>query len=89
MASSADDWTIKVWDVELGRLLETLYGHTGGIANVAFRAVPLGTGRHVVELRYRPWSVPTGLALSGASIVAAAALALGGRGPAKEGRPAA
>ena len=58
-------------------------------ANVAFRAVPLGTGRHVVELRYRPWSVPTGLALSGASIVAAAALALGGRGPAKEGRPAA
>jgi WD40 repeat protein len=36
LAVSADDRTIKVWDVTLGRLLFVLHGHTQGIANVTF-----------------------------------------------------
>jgi hypothetical protein len=34
-------------------------------ANMVFRAVRLGAGRHVVEFVYRPWSVTAGLAVSG------------------------
>jgi hypothetical protein len=41
-------------------------------ANVAFRAVPVEAGRHRVELRYRPWTVWAGLALSGAALLLAA-----------------
>jgi hypothetical protein len=39
-------------------------------ANVAFRAVPVPAGRHLVELRYRPRSVALGLALSSLAAVA-------------------
>jgi hypothetical protein len=34
-------------------------------ANMVFRAVRLGAGRHVVEFVYRPWSVTAGVAVSG------------------------
>jgi hypothetical protein len=44
-------------------------------ANVAFRAVPVPAGRHVVELLYRPRSVQVGLALSA---MAVALCAVGG-----------
>jgi hypothetical protein len=40
-------------------------------ANVAFRAVPVEAGRHVVELVYRPPTVLIGLGLTGAGAVAA------------------
>jgi hypothetical protein len=40
-------------------------------ANAAFRAVPMGAGRHVVELAYRPRSVEIGLALGLGSLVGA------------------
>jgi hypothetical protein len=40
-------------------------------ANLAFRAVELPPGRHVVELRYRPWALSLGLAVSGLSLGAA------------------
>jgi hypothetical protein len=33
-------------------------------ANLAFRAVPVPPGRHVVEFRYEPWSVRLGIAVS-------------------------
>jgi hypothetical protein len=33
-------------------------------ANVAFRAVSVPRGRHLIEYRYRPWSVSVGLAIS-------------------------
>ena len=39
-------------------------------ANVAFRAVALGAGRHVVEMRYRPRAALAGLALTGLSLLA-------------------
>lgn len=38
-------------------------------ANTAFCAIPLAPGRHQVELRYRPRSVPIGLALSAATLL--------------------
>jgi hypothetical protein len=44
-------------------------------ANVAFRAVPVAAGRHVVELIYRPPSVLIGLAITTAGVLAAAAAA--------------
>jgi membrane protein YfhO len=36
-------------------------------ANAAFRAVPVGEGRHVVEMVYRPMSMMAGAALSAAT----------------------
>jgi uncharacterized membrane protein YfhO len=33
-------------------------------ANVAFRAVPLGPGRHLVEMRYRPRGVVASLTIA-------------------------
>jgi hypothetical protein len=39
-------------------------------ANGAFRAVAVPAGRHVVEMRYRPWPVLAGLSLSAAGLVA-------------------
>lgn len=43
-------------------------------ANLAFRAVPVPSGRHVVELVYRPLSVTAGLLLSVATLAASALL---------------
>jgi hypothetical protein len=44
-------------------------------ANVAFRAVAVPSGRHVVEYLYRPASITGGLAVSGAALLAAVAVA--------------
>lgn len=49
-------------------------------ANVAFRAVAVGAGRHAVELVYRPRPLLWGLAITGASLLAAVALAASARG---------
>lgn len=43
-------------------------------ANLAFRAVPIPAGRHVVEMAYRPASLTVGLALSAAALASAGAL---------------
>jgi hypothetical protein len=43
-------------------------------ANVAFRAVPVPGGPHVVEMRYRPTAVLVGLALSGIALLGLATL---------------
>ncbi len=43
-------------------------------ANLAFRAVALPPGRHVVEMAYRPTAVVRGLAVSGIALVVALAL---------------
>jgi hypothetical protein len=48
-------------------------------ANGAFRAVSVPAGRHVVEMRYRPWPVALGLSLSGLGLLALVAGALVGR----------
>ena len=41
------------------------------VANVAFRAVAVAAGRHVVEMRYRPRAALVGLALTGLSFLGA------------------
>jgi hypothetical protein len=43
-------------------------------ANLAFRAVRVGAGRHVIEQVYRPRSVTVGLLVSGATLALVAAL---------------
>jgi hypothetical protein len=50
-------------------------------ANLAFRAVRVGAGRHVVEQVYRPRSVGIGLLVSGATLAAAALVGARGRSP--------
>lgn len=44
-------------------------------ANVAFRAIALPEGRHIVEFRYRPWSLLYGLIVSVVGIFLVAAVA--------------
>jgi hypothetical protein len=48
-------------------------------ANLAFRAVALAPGRHVVEFAYRPGSIAAGFALAALALVLAAAGALRAR----------
>jgi hypothetical protein len=48
-------------------------------ANIAFRAVSVPAGRHVVELAYRPRAVVRGLLVSAATLAATLALGLGRR----------
>jgi len=45
-------------------------------ANIAFRAVALPAGAHVVDFVYRPRSLLIGLAVSGAALLAVLAVAL-------------
>lgn len=52
-------------------------------ANVGFRAVAMGRGRHHLELRYRPRALLAGIALTLVSVVALTA-----GGAARRGRPA-
>jgi len=51
-------------------------------ANLAFRAVPVPPGRHVVEMRYRPPELAIGVALSCAGALVAGLAAARGRRPA-------
>ena len=39
--------------------------------NLMLRGVPLPAGTHRIEMGFRPWTVPTGLALSVVTLVAA------------------
>ncbi len=55
-------------------------------ANVAFRAVAVPSGRHVVEMTYRPRGATRGLMLSGVGLLAMLGVALFGR--ARRGRRA-
>jgi hypothetical protein len=48
-------------------------------ANVLFRGVRLGAGRHAVRFVYRPWTATLGLLLSSAGALAAAGIALRSR----------
>jgi hypothetical protein len=44
-------------------------------ANVAFRAVAVSAGRHHIEMRYRPATLPWGLVISGVALAAGGAVA--------------
>ncbi len=64
-----DAWD-PAWRAEVdGRPVELLR------ANVAFRAVAVPAGRHRIEMRYRPATLPWGLGISGLGLVAGVALA--------------
>ncbi len=54
-------------------------------ADILFQAVAVPAGEHVVEFRYRPWSVPVGLGLSFAGVALVAGLRLRGRREAPRG----
>src|SRR5207245_1725410 len=44
-------------------------------ANVAFRAVAVPAGRHHIEMRYRPVTLPWGLVVTGVALAAGGAVA--------------
>ena len=44
-------------------------------ANVAFRAVAVSAGRHRIEMRYRPVTLPWGLVITGMALAAGGAVA--------------
>jgi hypothetical protein len=67
--SFADGWTARV----NGRPAEIL------AANYAFRAVAIPAGRAEIEFRYRPPGLTAGLAVSGASVLAAVVLVAAAR----------
>jgi WD40 repeat protein/serine/threonine protein kinase len=61
LAMGGDQDTVKIWDVENGRLLDTLWGHTGEVYTVAFspvdgRWVASGGGDSTVKV----WDSHTG-----------------------------
>ncbi|NIV31786.1 MAG: YfhO family protein, partial [Anaerolineae bacterium] len=43
-------------------------------ANLALRAVPVPAGQHQVEMVYRPWTVPAGIAISVLALMGAVAV---------------
>jgi len=68
-----DAWD-PAWQARLdGRPVELLR------ANVAFRAVAVPAGRHLIEMRYRPATLPWGLGITGVAVIAGIAVA--GRRP--------
>ena len=56
-------------------------GHEAALlrANVAFRAVAVPAGTHVVEMRYRPRALPLGLGLSATAVILGLGLMLRSR----------
>lgn len=59
------DETLKVWEVESGRELRTLQGHTGPVRGMAMR----GDGRLAVSVSYdttlKVWDVANGVSVAG------------------------
>ena len=59
-------WQVRV-DDEPASLLRT---------NLTLRGVPVPAGMHRIEMVFRPWTVPVGLALSALTLMAALICAL-------------
>jgi WD40 repeat protein len=63
VASASSDGTVRLWDVAMGAVLQTLRGHTGWVRGVAFSP----DGRTVVSASsdgtVRLWDVATGASL--------------------------
>jgi WD40 repeat protein/serine/threonine protein kinase len=59
LASASSDLTVRLWDLESGKLLRSLEGHTGGVTSVAFspdrRTIASGSQDRTVRL----WDVLT------------------------------
>ena len=74
-ALTSDGWlvTVEAYDTDWHA---TVDGHPAPVlrANLAFRAVPVPAGRHVVDQRYRPPAITRGLVLSGLGLLAALGL---------------
>ncbi|NER31860.1 MAG: WD40 repeat domain-containing protein, partial [Symploca sp. SIO1C4] len=64
LASGSDDQTIKLWNLETGRLLYTLKGHSGWVASVAFspdgKTLASANFLAVGEGNIKLWNVETG-----------------------------
>ena len=60
LASSSDDKTIKLWEVETGRLLRTLTGHTDDVYSVAYSPDEKYVASSSSDETIKIWEVATG-----------------------------
>ena len=60
LASGSADYTIKLWDWELGNCLQTLYGHTSWVWSIAFNpnGTQLASGSY--DQTVKLWNISTG-----------------------------
>ena len=59
VASGSDDWIVRVWEVEIGRLVRTMTGHTGPV--LALAVLPDGLlASASVDKTVRMWEVESG-----------------------------
>ncbi|HEY9674538.1 MAG TPA: NB-ARC domain-containing protein [Waterburya sp.] len=60
LASGSADYTIKLWDWELGNCLQTLYGHTSWVWSIAFNpnGTQLASGSY--DQTVKLWNIGTG-----------------------------
>jgi WD40 repeat protein len=62
LASGSEEWTVKLWDGNIGVLVRTLEGHTRSVQSVAFsQAGRLASGS--MDKTVRVWNVETGACL--------------------------
>ena len=60
LASGSPDKTIRLWDVQTGRLVRTLAGHTDSVFSVAFAPDGRWLASGSTDTTVRLWDVPTG-----------------------------
>lgn len=60
IASGSDDSTVRIWDVEQRRSIQTLTGHTGGVRSVAFSPDGTKVASGSRDATVRVWKVESG-----------------------------
>jgi WD40 repeat protein len=60
LASGSPDKTIRLWDVQTGRLVRTLAGHTDSVFSVVFAPDGRWLASGSTDTTVRLWDVPTG-----------------------------
>jgi WD40 repeat protein len=60
VASGSDDWTARIWDVQMGECQHTLKGHSDGVIRVVFSSDGSRVASGSWDTTVRIWDVQTG-----------------------------